>query len=157
LDENPFFRHGEIQLFIATRNGEDVGRIAAVLDRNHNEFHDEKTSFFGFFESVDDPKVAGKLLDAAALWGRERKMTVIRGPVNPPLNDECGLLVERFDSPPVLMMTYNPTSYARLIEGHGFRKAKDLLAFWFPLEEKPLQRLSRVADRFRKREGQVLV
>jgi hypothetical protein len=157
LDENPFFRHGEMQLFIATRNGQDVGRIAAILDRNHNEFHDEKTSFFGYFESVDDPAVAGKLLDAAALWGRERKMTVIRGPVNPTLNDECGLLVDGFDSPPVLMMTYNPTSYVRLIEGHGFRKAKDLLAFWFPLEEKPLERLSRVADRFRKRESQVRV
>jgi hypothetical protein len=156
-DENPFFRHGEIQLFLAHRGSVAVGRIAAILDRNHNSFHGEKASFFGFFESIDDAAVAGKLLEAAAVWGRERKMTVLRGPTNPTLNDEAGLLVDGFDSPPVLMMTYNPRSYVGLIEGQGFHKAKDLLAYWFPLEEKPLERLSRVADRFRKREPGIVV
>ena len=156
-DENPFFRHGEIQLFIARRGDRDVGRVAAILDRNHNSFHGEKAAFFGFFESIDDPAVAGRLLDAAALWGRERKMTVLRGPMNPTLNDEAGLLVDGFDSPPVLMMTYNPRSYPGLIEGQGFHKAKDLLAYWFPLEEKPLERLSRVAERFRKRAPDIVV
>jgi len=156
-DENPFFRHGEMQLFVARRSQKDVGRIAAVLDRNHNSFHDEKTVFFGFFESVDDSAVADKLLDAAALWGRERKMTILRGPTNPTLNDEAGLLVDGFDSPPVLMMTYNPRYYVRLLEGQGLRKAKDLLAYWFPLEEKPLERLSRLAERFRRREADIVV
>jgi hypothetical protein len=157
VDENPFFRHGEMQLFIARRGEEDVGRIAAILDRNHNAFHGEKTAFFGFFESVDDAEVAGKLLDAATLWGRERKMAVLRGPTNPTLNDEAGLLVDGFGSPPVLMMTYNPAYYVGLVEGQGFRKAKDLLAYWFPLDERPLERLSRVAARFRKREPDVVV
>ncbi|HTR03580.1 MAG TPA: N-acetyltransferase [Thermoanaerobaculia bacterium] len=156
-DENPFFRHGEIQLFVARRGGEDVGRIAAILDRNHNEFHGEKAAFFGYFEADDDPEIAKALLDAAALWGRERKMTVLRGPTNPTLNDEAGLLVDGFDSSPVLMMTYNPTYYSKLLEGQGFRKAKDLLAYWFPLEEKPLARLSRVADRFRKHATDIVV
>ncbi len=156
-NENPFFRHGEMQLFVARRGGADVGRIAAILDRNHNEFHGERASFFGYFESEDDPRVAAALLDAAAVWGRERKMTVLRGPTNPTLNDEAGLLVDGFDSSPVLMMTYNPRSYIGLIEGQGFRKAKDLLAYWFPLEEKPLERLSRVAERFRKRSKDILV
>lgn len=156
-DKNPFFRHGEIQLFLANRGSEAVGRIAAILDRNHNAFHHEKTAFFGFFESVDDPDVAGKLLDAVAVWGCERKMTVLRGPTNPTLNDEAGLLVDGFDSPPVVMMTYNPRSYVSLIESQGFRKAKDLLAYWFPLEEKPLARLERVADRFRRRESEIVV
>ena len=156
-DENPFFRHGEIQLFVARRGSEDVGRVAAIVDRNHNTFQGEKAAFFGFFESIDDPAVAGRLLDAAGLWGRERKMTVLRGPTNPTLNDEAGLLVDGFDSPPVLMMTYNPRFYAGLIEGQGFHKAKDLLAYWFPLEEKPLERLSRVADRFRKRSPDITV
>ena len=155
--ENPFFRHGEMQLFIARRGDRDLGRIAAILDRNHNAFHEERASFFGYFESIDDTEVAGRLLEAAAVWGRERKMTVLRGPVNPTLNDEAGLLVDGFDSPPVLMMTYNPEYYAALIEGQGFRKAKDLLAYWFPLGEKPLERLSRVAERFRKRESDILV
>jgi hypothetical protein len=156
-DENPFFRHGEMQLFVARRDGRDVGRVAAVVDRNHNEFHGERVVFFGFFESPDDPGVAKALLDAVAVWGRERKMTVLRGPANPTLNDECGLLVEGYDSPPVLMMTYNPPYYARLLEGQGLAKAKDLLAFWFPLEEKPLERLSRVAERFRRRAEGVVV
>jgi hypothetical protein len=156
-DENPFFRHGLMQLFVARRGDRDVGRIAAVLDRNHNEFHDEKVAFFGFFESPDDPAIARALLDAVSVWGRERKMTVLRGPTNPTLNDEAGLLVEGYDSPPVLMMTYNPRFYAPLLEGQGLVKAKDLLAFWFPLEEKPLERLSRVAERFRRRAGSITV
>ena len=155
--ENPFFRHGEMQLFVARRDGRDVGRIAAVLDRNHNEFHGEKAAFFGFFESENDPEVARKLFEAVALWSRERKMTILRGPTNPTLNDEAGLLVDGFDSPPVMMMTYNPPHYADLIEGQGFSKAKDLLAFWFPLEEKPLERLSRVAERFRRRSPEIQV
>ncbi len=156
-DANPFFRHGEMQLFIARRGSKDVGRIAAIVDRNHNAFHDEKAAFFGFYESTNDSQVAALLLEAAAIWGRERKMTVLRGPTNPTLNDEAGLLVDGFDSPPVLMMTYNPAYYVWLIEGQGFRKAKDLLAYWLSLEEEPLQRLSRVADRFRKREPDVIV
>ncbi len=156
-DDNPFFRHGEIQLFIALRNGKDAGRIAAILDRNHNQFHGEKAAFFGFFESENDPEGAAKLLEAAAVWGRERKMSLLRGPTNPTLNDEAGLLVDGFDSPPVVMMPYNPPHYAALLEGQGFRKAKDLLAFWFPLEEKPLERLSRVGERFRRRSPQIRV
>ncbi len=156
-DANPFFQHGEMQLFIVRRNSQDVGRIAAILDRNHNAFHDETASFFGFYESSNDPEVAALLLGAAAAWGRERKMTVLRGPANPTLNDEAGLLVDGFGSPPVLMMTYNPAYYIGLLEGQGFRKAKDLLAYWLDLEEGPLERLSRVAERFRKREPGVIV
>lgn len=156
-DTNPFFRHGEMQLFVARRGARDVGRIAAILDRNHNSFHDEKVVFFGFYESTNDPEVAALLLQAVAVWGRERKMTVLRGPTNPTLNDEAGLLVDGFNSPPVLMMTYNPAYYIGLFEGQGLQKAKDLLAYWFPLEEKPLARLSRVAERYRKRESDVIV
>jgi hypothetical protein len=123
-DENPFFRHAEIQLFVARRAKRDVGRIAAILDRGHNAFHGEQTSFFGFFECENDPEVARLLFDAAALWGRERKMSVLRGPVNPSLNDEAGLLVDGFGSPPIFMMTYNPAYYPALLEGAGFRKAR---------------------------------
>jgi len=150
--ENPFFRHAEMQLFLAHRDGQDVGRIAAILDRNHNEFHGEKTAFFGWFESVDDPEAARLLFDAASLWARERKMTVLRGPTNPSLNDEAGLLVEGFDSPPILMMTYNPRSYPALVEAAGFRKAKDLIAFWFEIGPGPLERFRRINERIRRHE-----
>ncbi|HYB53672.1 MAG TPA: N-acetyltransferase [Thermoanaerobaculia bacterium] len=150
--DNPFFRHAEMQLFLARRDGVDVGRVAAILDRSHNEFQGEKTAFVGYFESVDDPAVAAVLFDAAALWARERKMRVLRGPANPSLNDEAGLLVDGFGSPPILMMTYNPRYYPALYEGYGFRKAKDLLAFWFEIGPKPLERFTRVNARLRREE-----
>ena len=156
-DANPFFRHAEIQLWIARRGDAAVGRIAAILDRNHNEFHGEKTAFFGFFECENNPGVARSLFETAAGWARERGMKVLRGPTNPSLNDEAGLLVEGFDSPPVLMMTYNPRYYISLIEGVGFRKAKDLLAYWFELKPDPLARLTRIADRVRRRETDVVI
>ena len=156
-EKNPFWEHAQIQLFLAVKEGSDAGRVAAILDQAHNEFHGEKTVFFGFFESVNDPAVAGALFGAVADWGKARGMTNLRGPANPSLNDEAGLLVEGFDSPPVLMMTYNPRTYPALLEGAGFRKAKDLLAYWFDLGEKPLERLTRVANRLRKRETDIVV
>jgi hypothetical protein len=146
-----------MQLFVARRGSTDVGRIAAIVDRAHNEFHGEKTAFFGFFECENDPEVAGLLFDAASVWGKERRMTALRGPANPSLNDEAGLLVEGFDSPPVFMMTYNPSFYPALLEGAGFHKAKDLLAYWFDVGPEPLARLTRLVDRVRKREPEVVV
>ena len=150
-EKNPFFRHAEMQLFVASRGGRDAGRIAAILDRSHNDFHGEKTAFFGFFESENDQAVATRLFDAAAGWARQRGMEVLRGPANPSLNDEAGLLVEGFDRPPVLMMTYNPRYYLDLVERAGFHKAKDLLAYWFDIGTEPLARLVRLNERFRKR------
>ena len=156
-EKNPFFRHAEIQLFLARRGSADVGRIAAFLDRNHNDFHGEKTAFFGFFESENDRAVSDALLDAAAGWARERGMEVLRGPANPTLNDEAGLLVEGFDTPPVLMMTYNPRYYETLLEGAGFRKAKDLLASWFEIGPAPLARFARINERFRRKNRDIEV
>jgi hypothetical protein len=156
-NENPFFRHAEMQLFVARRGGSDVGRIAAILDRAHNDFHGEKTAFFGFFESENDPEVAGLLFDAAGLWAKERRMTTLRGPANPSLNDEAGLLVDGFGSPPVFMMTYNPAYYVSLVEGAGFVKAKDLLAYWFDVGKGPLQRLTKLVDRVRRNVPDVVV
>src|SRR5215472_16118716 len=156
-DKNPFFRHAEIDLFLARRGGADVGRVAAIVDRGHNEFHGEKAVFFGFFESENDPAVAAALFDTIADWGRRRGMSVLRGPANPSLNDEAGLLVDGFDSPPVLMMTYNPRYYVSLVEGAGFRKAKDLLAYWFEIGTEPLERLTRLAQRVTRNEPNVAV
>ena len=150
-EKNPFFRHAEMQLFVARRENEDVGRIAAILDTNHNDFHGEKTAFFGFFESENDRAVSDALLDAAAGWAGKRGMEILRGPANPSLNDEAGLLVEGFDTPPVLMMTYNPPYYATLLEEGGFRKAKDLLASWFDIGPEPLAHFARINERFRRR------
>lgn len=153
--DNPFFRHAEIELFIARRDGTDVGRIAAILDRSHNQVHGERTAFFGYFESRNDQEVADGLFDAAAAWARERGMDVLRGPANPSLNDEAGLLVDGFGAPPMFMMTYNPAYYRGLLERARFRKAKDLFAYWIDLAR--LERLQRLADRVRRREADVLI
>jgi GNAT superfamily N-acetyltransferase len=127
--KNPFYQHSEMQLFIADRDGEPVGRIAALTNENHNAAHGDTVGFFGFFECVDDAAVAKALFDAAAAWLRTKGRTVMRGPMNPSINDELGLLIDGYDAPPVILMTYNPRYYSALIDGYGFRKAKDLYAY----------------------------
>ncbi|HEU5069827.1 MAG TPA: N-acetyltransferase [Verrucomicrobiae bacterium] len=151
-DANPLFTHAEMQLWVARRDGRDVGRIAGVIDRNHNAFHQERTAFFGFFECVDDAAASAKLFEAVAAWAKQKGMDRLLGPMNPTTNDECGLLVDGFETPPVFMMTYNPRYYVKLLEGAGFRRAKDLLAFEFAVAGSPQERLKRFQEKFRKRE-----
>ena len=127
---HPFFQHSEAEFFLARRNGEAVGRIAAILNNTHNKFHNERCAFFGFFESSNEPAVAAALLEKAADWARAKGMTTLRGPANYSSNDTWGLLVEGFDMPPVILMTYNPRYYVDLIEQAGFNKAMDLYAWW---------------------------
>ena len=107
-EKNPFFQHSEAACFLARRNGDIVGRIAAIIDRNYINIHNEQAGFFGYFECLPDCAVARELLDAAAGWLKERHIEIMRGPVNPSTNDECGFLLEGFDSPPMIMMTYTP-------------------------------------------------
>jgi GNAT superfamily N-acetyltransferase len=126
---NPFFEHAEGRLFLAKVGGRAIGRIAALHDRLHIETHADRTGFFGFFECVDDRAAAAALFDAAADWLKGRGLATLRGPLNPSINDEAGLLVDGFDAPSVLMMPHNPSYYVALIEGAGFQKARDLLAF----------------------------
>lgn len=126
---NPFFEHAEAQYFLARRGGKPAGRIAAVHNQLHNDFHRDAVGFFGLFESVDDPAVPEALFAAAAGWLRTRALTVMRGPMSFSTNDEAGLLVDGFGTPPVLMMPHNPPYYVRLVEGAGFTKAMDLLVY----------------------------
>lgn len=126
---NPFFQHSRAQLFLAERGGEAVGRIAAIENRRHLEAYSDGTGFFGFFECVEDPGVARALVGAAGDWVRERGLGRLRGPTSFTINDECGVLLDAFDRPPVLLMTYNPPYYPALLEACGFAKAQDLLAY----------------------------
>ncbi len=155
--KNPFYKHSRLKLWLAVIEGKVVGRIAGIINDNHNEFHDEKTGFFGFFECVNDRKVSQKLFDMAADFSRKEGMNVLRGPVNPSTNDECGLLVNSFDIPPVMLMPYNPEYYVDLITSYGFSKAMDLIAFDIDRnvikDEKMMQKLERVADMIMKREN----
>lgn len=151
---HPFYDNAEGQAFLAIKEGQPVGRVLALVNHAHNERYQGRDGFFGFFESIDDASVAEGLFQAARAWVAERGMTTLRGPVNPSLNYEIGLLIEGFDSPPTFMMTYNPPYYIRLIEAAGFTKLKDAYAFWGHVNmlenlDKKLNRLARdAADRF---------
>jgi GNAT superfamily N-acetyltransferase len=135
--KNPFFEHAEAEYFMARRDGRVVGRIAAVHNHLHNETHGDKVGFFGFFECEDDPEAAAALFGAAAAWLRARGLDTLRGPASFSVNDELGLLVDGFDTPPVLMMPHNPPRYVPLVEGQGFMKAKDLIVFQSQSTELP--------------------
>jgi len=150
-DANPLFEHADMALWVARRDGQDVGRIAGILDHNHNRTQKDDTAFFGFFECINDAAVSRRLFDTVRAWARDRGARRVLGPMNPTSNDECGLLVEGFDAPPVFMMTYNPRYYLDLVAAEGFRKAKDLLAFYIDVAKCPLDRLGRIAEKTRKR------
>jgi hypothetical protein len=127
---HPFYQQAEAQTFLALRGGQVCGRIAALINHAHNERYQERRGFFGFFECLaDDPAAAG-LLRAAKQWLGERGMESLRGPCNPSLNYECGLLIHGFDSAPRFMMTYNPPYYAQMIEESGLVKTQDMYAYW---------------------------
>jgi GNAT superfamily N-acetyltransferase len=143
--KNPFFRHSDAELYLAERGGESVGRIAAIENRRHLETYRDGTAFFGFFESVDDPEVARALVETAAAWARARGLTRLRGPMSFTINDECGLLLDAFEAPPVMLMSYNPPYYQRLLEELGFRKAQDLYAYRMEAPERVPERLGRLA------------
>ncbi len=145
--KNPFFEHGDIESFLAYRDGEIVGRISAVANDLHNEVHNENIGFFGFFECINDQEVANKLFDTAKEWCAAKGFDTMRGPASPSSNEEWALLVEGFEDSPRLMMTYNPKYYMDLITNYGFEKAKDLHAWRIPQEEmKNESKIKRVAE-----------
>ncbi len=155
--KNPFYEHARYQLFLARRGGEVIGTIGAVVNDNHNAFHNEKVGAFGFFESVNDQAVADVLFNAAEDWLRAQGMEIVRGPLSFSTNDECGTLIDGFHEPPMVMMTYNPRYYPALIEGHGYTKAMDLFA-WIVEDlaeslKTPPPKVLRVVDKVIQKEG----
>ena len=149
---HPFYKTSDTEMFLARRDGRVVGRIMAILNLAHNEFHNERTGFFGFFEAENDKQAAAALLEAARDWVRSRGAEVIRGPVNPSTNYECALLVAGFDMDPMVMMTYNPPYYAELLESYGMKKAMDLYAYDIGVDYfNHSNKLQRVAERLRKK------
>jgi hypothetical protein len=159
-EKHPFYEFARLALFNAWRGDRLVGRIGAIDNPHHNETHNDQVGFFGFFEVENDPEAAQALCDAASDWLRARGKDAIRGPANPSVNEEYGLLVDGFDSPPVVMMTYNPPYYVDLIEGMGFEQAMDLWAWYVPTSlfggakaDRIPEKLERVVKAVRKRYG----
>ena len=154
--KNPWFEFGSVELFLARRGGEVVGRIAAVNDPRYNEFHGTRLGFFGMFECIDDAGVAQGLFDAAAGWCRAQGFGSMMGPMNFSTNYECSVLVEGFGAPPVVMMAYNPRYYPALYETCGLVKAKDLWAWELSSAVPPPEKVARIAEKMRTREGVVV-
>jgi hypothetical protein len=152
--KNPFFTHAKIELFLAYKENKIAGRIAAITNENHNKFQKDNNGFWGFFECENDQDVANALFDSAADWLRKENKDGMLGPVNPSTNDECGTLIEGFDTKPYIMMRHNPVFYPELIEKYGNTKAKDLLA-WYTTPENSnnsiSEKMERVASKVMKK------
>ncbi|MHA7870937.1 MAG: hypothetical protein ACX939_01165 [Hyphococcus sp.] len=134
--KNPGLKHSPHQLWTAYKSGEPVGRISAIVNRAHLDRYHDATGHFGFFESIDDPAVVNALLDTAGAWLRESGMQKIAGPFNFSVNEECGLLIDGFDTPPYIMMPHGKPYYAARLEEQGFQKAMDMHALeWLPVRE----------------------
>ncbi|MEZ5846997.1 MAG: dATP pyrophosphohydrolase [Geminicoccaceae bacterium] len=150
---NPALRHMEMACWMVHRGPEIVGRISCQINREHlRQYHDD-TAHFGFFEAIDDPEVIELLLDTVEIWARERGMKRLQGPFTLSINEESGLLVDGFDTPPYLMMPHGKPYYRARLEELGYRKAKDLIAFhfdvtvpWPPAARRLLERTARITD-----------
>lgn len=151
--KHPFFEFGVVELYLARREGQVVGRIAAVNNPRYNEFHGTNVGFFGLFECVNDSGVARALFEAAASWLRAKGFSSVIGPMSYSTNYEVGTLIEGYDTPPAVLMAYNPPYYATLIEACGFSKAKDLYAWELSSSVEPPEKVVRVAEKIRQREG----
>lgn len=142
---NPFFNHAEVKFFIAYKNNKLVGRIASIINDNHIAFHNEAVGFFGLFECINDKKVSNVLLNTVCEVLKRRQLKIIRGPMNFSTNEECGFLLEGFDSPPMIMTPYNPPYYNDLMECCGMKKAKDLYAFIHNISHEIPDKVNRIA------------
>jgi hypothetical protein len=155
--KSPFWEHAHRKLFLVKSLGRVIGRIAGIVDQRHIDFHDEQVGFFGFFECLNDYEIAELLLSQVREWLREKRMKAMRGPINPSQNEECGLLIDAFDSSPMIMMTYNPKYYVGFMEKFGLRKARDLYAYYAPILPEPPKLLLDAAEYARKKHPNVKI
>jgi len=156
--QNPFFSNADVELWMAVKDGRPAGRIACIRNGNHNDTAGTPAAFFGFFDVTDDYEVAERLLQTAEAFAARRGFRRLIGPVNFSTNDTCGLLVDGFGSPPVIMMTYQPAYHAAFLEQYGFRKQMDLYAYRIlpgKVDEKALRLRPKLEERL-ARQGIVI-
>ncbi|MDT8363704.1 MAG: N-acetyltransferase [Nitrosomonas sp.] len=148
---NPYCKHAQWQGWVAYQNARPVGRISAQIDILYQQRHGHDRGHFGFLESINDETVCSALMQAAENWLSARGVQHVSGPFNFSINQECGILVEGFDSPPVVMMPYSPDWYGRLLEQAGYRPCKDLLAYWINCDFETPAVLQAMAYKYRDR------
>ncbi|MDA8214083.1 MAG: hypothetical protein M0Z64_02255 [Nitrospiraceae bacterium] len=144
-EKNPFIKESEVKFFLALKDGRPAGRIASILNPQHIQIQNEKAGFFGFFECINDSTVSGALLSRVQNELKNQGMETMRGPMNFSTNEECGFLIEGFDSPPMLMMPYNLPYYNDLMTAFGMSKSKDLHAYIYDMQEELPEKVLRVA------------
>lgn len=148
--KHPFHEHSQLQLFLAKRDNKIVGRIAAINNRNHNKFNGANDGFFGFFECINDVTVSNALFRVATEWLKAQGLSTLIGPVNFSTNETCGLLIEGFDSSPVVMMPYNPAYYIDLMKAAALEEKVSLIAWQVTadkVEDKPLRLMEALEKR----------
>lgn len=148
---NPYFSHARWQAWLAVRDGEPVGRISAQIDALHLERHDDATGFFGMLDAEDRDETFRALLETAEQWLRTQGMRRARGPFNLSINEETGLLVDGFDTPPMFMMGHAAPYYGQHVEQCGYRKAKDMLAYMIRTDFTASAAMQRLVERFAPR------
>jgi len=153
LTKHPFLKHNTLQCFLVYDGEKITGRIAAIQNNAHNDFNKKTDGFFGFFDCINDQETANLLFDTARAWLKERNLNTMVGPVNFSTNEACGLLIKGFDSPPVLMMTYNAPYYVELVEKYGFAKNIDLIAWHWDgqnYDDKSVRLLDSLQERLKR-------
>lgn len=152
--KNPFFKHSKAQLFLAKKGGKTLGRIAAIRNNNYNKVANKNIGFFGFFDVIDDYGVCEKLLNTAKEWLQKEGLDGAIGPANFTLNETAGLLIDGFDSPPPIKLTYNKKYYKDFLERYGFYKVMDMYSYALKsstVAEKPLRLAKRLEERLKSR------
>jgi len=151
-EKNPFFKRAKAKFFVAYKDGKPLGRIAALVNYAHLDYHKDNVGFFGLFECVNDQNVANVLFMKAEEFLRENNLKLMRGPMNLSTNEECGFLYDGFDTPSMIMIPYNPAYYNDLTESFGFKKVKDLYCFLADIPDILPKKIERIAQ-FAEKQG----
>ena len=149
--KNPFFDHAKGAFWIAHKDGQDIGRIAAIRDEDYIKFHEEETGYYGMFECIDDQATANALIAQADQWLIKQRCSKVIGPLELSTNYMAGALVDGFDRDPGINMPYNPPYYDRLLKDAGLAKAKDLLYWGIDTTQPPPERITKIAERIAKK------
>jgi len=153
--KNPYFKHARWQCWVAYRGSVPVGRISAQIDELHLARYGSRTGFFGSLEAEDSAEVFQALFKTAEAWLQAEGMTVVQGPFNLSINQECGLLIKGYDDPPMVMMGHARPYYPEHVEANGYQKAQDMLAYrigiHFPLPSGVTRFLNKAKDSVRIR------
>lgn len=157
---HPFHQHAAVEYFLAFQDGRCVGRIAAIQNHAHNQYHEDKVAFFGFLDAEPREEVFRALLHAAEAWAASRGLSHLRGPMCFSTNEELGVLLDNHLIPAFFMTSWNPSSYPALIEACGYGKAKDLYSYWLDeahLDARVTRLAERVREKFRRRGEDIVV